>query len=176
MTSGPIQFSSVAQLYPTLCDLMNCSTPGLPVHHQLLELPKFLSIASVISSNHLNLCRLLLLLPSIFPSIIIFFSESALHSRWPEYWRFSFTISPSNEYSGLISFKIDWFDLLAVQRNLKSLLQHHNWKASILQHSAFFMVHLSQPCMTTDKTMALTIQTFVGRVMSLFLTHCLGLS
>ena len=131
-------------------------------------LPKFLSIASVISSNHLNLCHPLLLLPPIFPSIIIFFSESALHSRWPEHWRFSFTISPSNEYSGLISFKIDWFDLLAVQRNLNSLLQHHNWKASILQLSAFFMVHLSQPCMTTGKTVTLTIQTFVGKVIDVF--------
>ena len=118
-------------------------------------------------SNHLNLCCPLLLLSSIFPSIRVFSNESALHIRWPKYWSFSFSISPSNEYSGLISFRIDWFDLLAVQGTLKSLLQHHNLKASILQHSAFFMVQFSHTYMTTGKTIALTIQTFVSKVMSL---------
>ena len=118
-------------------------------------------------SNHLILCHPLLLLPSIFPSIRIFSSESALRIRWPKYCSFSFSISPSNEYSALISFRIYWFDLPAVQRTLKSLLQQHNLKASILWHSAFFMVQLSHPYMTTGKTIALTIQTFVSRLMSL---------
>ena len=117
-------------------------------------------------SNHLILCSPLLLLPSIFPSIRIFFIESALHIRWPKYW--SFSISPSNEYSGLISFKIDWFDFLVVQRALESLLQHHDSKASVLQHPASFMVLLSHLYTTTGKTIALIIQTFVGQVMSLF--------
>ena len=119
-------------------------------------------------SNHLILCCLLLLLPSIFPSIRVFSNESALCIRWPGYWSFSFSISPSNEHSGLISFKIDWFDLLAVQGTLKSLLQHHNLKVSILLHSAFFMVQLLHPYMTTEKTIALTIQTFASKVMSAF--------
>ena len=118
-------------------------------------------------SNSLILCHLLLLLPSIFPSIRIFSSESALHIRWPKYWSFSFSISPSNEYSGLISFKTDWFDFLAVQGTLKSLFQHHNSNASIFWHSAFFVVQLSHPCVTTGKTAALTVQTFVGKAMSL---------
>ena len=118
-------------------------------------------------SNHLILCRPLLLLPSIFPSIRVFPKESVLRIRWPKYWNVSFTISPSNEYSRLISFRMDWFDLLAVQRNLKSLLQHHSSKASILQCSAFFIVQLSHPYMTTGKTIAWTRQTFVGKVMSL---------
>ena len=126
-----------------------------------------MSIESVMPSNHLILCRPLLLLPSIFPSIRIFFSESALHIRWPKYWSFSFNISPSKEYSGLISFRIDWFDLLPVQGTLRSLLQHHSSKASILQHSAFFMVQLSHPYITTGKTMVLTRRTFVDKVMSL---------
>ena len=117
-------------------------------------------------TNHLILCHLLLL-PSIFPSIRIFSSESALHIRWPKYWSFSFNISPSNEYTGLISFMIDWFDLLEVQGMLKSLLQHHSSKASILWCSAFFMVQLSQPFMTNGKPLALTIQTFVSKLMSL---------
>ena len=117
-------------------------------------------------SNHLILCQPLLLLPSIFPSIRVFSSESALHIWWPKYWSFSFSISPSNEYSGLISFRMDWFDLLVVQGTLKSLLQHHSSKASILWHSAFFMVQLSHPYMT-GKTVALTRQNFVGKVMSL---------
>ena len=118
-------------------------------------------------SNHLILCRPLLLLPSIFPSIRVFSNESVLHIRWPKYWSFSFSISPSNEYSGLISFRIDWFDLLAVQGTLKSLLQHYSSEALVLQHSAFCMVQLSYPYMTTGKTIALTRQTFVGKVMSL---------
>ena len=118
-------------------------------------------------SSHLILCRPLLLLPPIPPSIRVFSNESTLHMRWPKYWSFSFSISPSNECSGLISFRIGWFDLLAVQGTLKSLLQHHNSKASILWHSAFFMVQLSHPYMTTGKTIALTRWTFVGQVMSL---------
>ena len=118
-------------------------------------------------SNHLSLCRPLLLLPSIFPSIRVFSNESVLRIRWPNYWSSSFNISPSNEYSGLISFKMDWLDLLAVQRTLKSLLQHHSSKASILRHSAFFIVQLSHPYMTTGNTTALTRRTFVGKVMSL---------
>ena len=118
-------------------------------------------------SNYLILCRSLLLLPSIFPSIRVFSNESALCIRWPKYWSFSFSISPSNEHSGLISFRMDWLDLLAVQGTLKSLLQHHISKASILQCSAFVIVHLSHPYMTTGETIALTRQTFVGKVMSL---------
>ena len=118
-------------------------------------------------SNHLILCRPLLILPLIFPSIRIYCNDSALRIRWPKYWSFSFSINPSKECSGLISFRIDWFDLLAVQGTLKSLLQHHSSKASILQCSVFFMVQLSHPCMTTGKTIALTRQTFVGKVMSL---------
>ena len=118
-------------------------------------------------STHLNFCHSLLLLPSIFPSIRVFSNESVLHIRWPKYWSFSFSISSSNEYSGLISFRMDWFDLLAVQGILKSLPQHHSSKASILQCSAFFIVQLSHPYVTTGKTIALTRQTFVGKVMSL---------
>ena len=118
-------------------------------------------------SSHLILYRPLLLLPSIFPSIRVFAKESVLHIRWPKDWSFSFTISPSNEYSGMISFRMDWFDLLAVQETLKSLLQHHSSKASILLSSAFFTVQLSHPYMTTGKTIALTRRTFVGKVMSL---------
>ena len=118
-------------------------------------------------SNHLILCRPLLLLPSIFPSIRVFSNESALRIRWPKYWSFSFRISPSNKYSGLISFRMDWLDLLAVQGTVKSLLQHHSSKASILRPSAFFIVQVSHPYMTTGKTIALTRRTFVGKVMSL---------
>ena len=120
-------------------------------------------------SNHLILCRLLLLLPSNFPSIRVFSNESALHISWPKYWSFSFSISPSNEYSGLISFRMDWLDLLAVLGTLKSLLQHHSSKASILQCSAVFIVQFSHPYMTTGKTIALTRRNFVGKVMSLLL-------
>ena len=126
-----------------------------------------MSIESVMLSNHLIFCCPFLLLPSIFPSIRIFSSQSVLHIRWPKYWSFSFSISPSNEYSRLISFRIDWLDLFAVQGTLRSLLQHHSSKASILWCSAFFIVQLSHPYMTTGKTMALTTRTFVGRVMSL---------
>ena len=118
-------------------------------------------------SSHLILCCPLLLLPSIFPSIRVFSDESTLHMRWPKYWSFSLSISPSNEHPGLVSFKMDWLDLLAVQRTLKSLLQHHSSKTSILRHSAFFTVQLSHPYMTTGKTIALTRGTFVGKVMSL---------
>ena len=128
-------------------------------------------IESVMSSNHLILCRSLLLLPPIPPSIRVFSNESALHNRWPKYWSFSFNISPSNEHLGLISFRMDWLDLLAVQGTLKSLLQHHSLRASILRCSAFFTVQLSHPYMTTGKTIALTRWTFVGKVMSLLLSY-----
>ena len=127
-----------------------------------------MSIESVMPSSHLILCRPLLLPPSIFPSIRVFSNKSILHIRWPKYWSFSFSISPSNEYSGLISFRMDWLDLLAVQGTLKSLLQHHSSKASVLQCSCFFIVQCSHPYMTAGKTIALTRQTFVGKVMSLF--------
>ena len=132
-----------------------------------LSLLKLMSIELVIPSNDLILCRPLLLLPSIFPSIRVFSSESVLHIRWPKYWSFSFSISPSNEYSGLISFRMDWWNLLAVQGTLKSLLQHCSSKASILLHSAFLIVQFSHPYMTTGKTIALSRWTFVGKVMSL---------
>ena len=135
-----------------------------------------MSIESVMPSNHLILCRPLLLLPSIFPSIRVFSKKSVLHIRWPKHWSFSFSISPSNEYSGLISFRMDWLDLLAVQGILKSLLQHHSSKASILWCSAFFIVQLSHPYMTTAKTIALTRWTFVGKVCLCFLICCLGWS
>ena len=147
-----LQFSSVQSLSRVqLCNPMDCSTPGLPVHHQLLDLPKLMS----------------LLPPSIFPRIRVFSKESSLCIRWPKYWSFSFNISPSNEHSGLISFRMDWLDLLAVQGTLKSLLQHHSSNLSILQCLAFLIVQLSDPYMTTGKTIALTRQTFVGKVMSL---------
>ena len=129
-----------------------------------------MSVESVMSFNHLILCRPLLLLPSIFPSIRVFSNELVLHIRWPKYWSFSFSISPSNEYSGLISFRIQWFGLFAFQGTLKSLLQHHSSNASILWHSAFFTVQPSHPYMTTGKTIALTRQTLVGKVMSLLLS------
>ena len=131
------------------------------------SLPKIMFIESVMPSKHLILCRPLLLLPSVFPSIRVFSNESVLHIRWPKYWSFSFSISHSNEYPGLISFRMDWLDLLAVQGTLKSLLQHHSSKASILRCSALFIVQLSYPYMTTRKTIALTRWTFVGKVMSL---------
>ena len=131
------------------------------------SLLKLMSIESVIPSNHLILCRPLLLLPSIFPSIRVFSNKPVLHIRWPKYRSFSFSISPSNEYSGLISFRMDWLDLLAVQGTLKSPLQHHSSKASVLRCSAFFIVQISHPYTTTGKTIALTTQTFVGKVMSL---------
>ena len=154
------QFSSVAQSSPTLCDPMNRSMPGLSITKSRSP-PKPKSIESVMPSSHLILCCPLLLLPSIFPSIRVFSNESALHIRWPKYWSFSFNISPTNKHPGLISFRIDWLDLLAVQGTLKSLLQHHSSKASMLWCSAFFIVQLSHPYMTTGKTIALTRQTFV---------------
>ena len=131
------------------------------------SLLKFMSIESVMPSNHLILCHPLLLTPSLFASIRVFPNESVLHIRWPKYWSYSFSISLSNEYSGLISFRMDWLDLLAVQGTLKSLLQHHSSKASILRHSTFYIVQLSHPYMTARKNIALTRQTFVGKVMSL---------
>ena len=140
--------SSVAQSCPTLCYPMNPSTPGLPVHHQLLESLRLMSIESVMPSSHLILCRPLLLLPPIPPSIRVFSNELTLHMRLPKYWSFSFSIIPSKEIPGLISFRMDWLDLLAVQGTLKSLLQHHSSKASILRCSAFFMVQLSHLYMT----------------------------
>ena len=146
---------------------MDCSTPGLPVHHQLPEFTQTQSIESVMPSNHLLLCCPLLLLLSIFPSIRVFSNESVLRIRRPKDWSFSFSISPSNEHPGLISFRMDWLDLLAVQGTLKSLLQHHSSKASILRCSAFFTVQLSHPYMTTGKTIALTRWTFADKVMSL---------
>ena len=153
--------------------MSNSVTPWTATHQVPLcstiswSLLKLMSIESVMPSNHLNLCHPLLLLPSIFPSIRVFSKESALHIRWPKYWRFSFSISPSNEYSGLISFRIDWFDLLAVQGTLQSLFQHHTLKASI-RAQVFFTVQFSHPYMTTGKTIALTIQTFVDKVMCVF--------
>ena len=146
---------------------MNCSTPGLPVHHQLPELTQTHAhrVGDAIQPSHPLLS--LLLLPPIPPSIRVFSNESTLHMKWPKYWSFSFSISPSSEHPGLISFRMDWLDLLAVQGTLKSLLEHHSSKASILQDSAFFTVQLSHPYMTTGKTIALTRRTFVGKVMSL---------
>ena len=162
-----VQFSSVTQSSLTLCDPMNCRTPGLPVHHQLPESTQthVHGVGDAIQPSHP--LSSLLLLPSIFPSIRVFSNESALLIRWPKYSSFGFSISPSNEYSGPISFRMDWLDLLAVQRTLKSLLQYHSSKASILRHSAFFILQLSHPYMTTGKTIALTRRTFVGKVMSL---------
>ena len=161
-----IQFSSVQSLSHvqlTLCSPMDSRTPGLPVHHQL---PEFTQthvhwIGDAIQPSHPLPSPSPP--PSIFPSIKVFLNESVLHIRWPKYWSFSFNTSPSNEYSGLISFRIDWLDILAVQGTLKSL-QHHSSKTSILWHSAFFMVQLSHPSMTTGKTTALTRQIFVGKV------------
>ena len=150
---------------------MNCSMPGLPVHHQLPEFTQTPSIESVMPSSHLILCCRPLLLPSICPSIRVFSNESTLRMRWPKYWSFSFSISPSKEHPGPVSFRMDWLDLLAVQGTLKSLLQHHSSKASILQCSAFFIVQVSHPYMTTGKTIALTRRTFFGKVTSLLLTR-----
>ena len=147
---------------------MDHSTPGFLSITNSRTLLKLMSIESVMPSNHLILYLSLLLLPSIFPSIRVFFSESVLRMRWPKYWSFSFSISPSNEYSGMISFRMDWFDLLAVQETLKSLLQHHSSKASTLWCSAFCIVQLSHPYMTTGKTIASPKQTFVSKVVSLF--------
>ena len=148
----------------------NSETPWTPAHQASLSIrssPRLTSIKSVMPSSHFILCHPLLLLPSIFPSIRVFSNESALCIRWPKDWNFSFNISPSNEHPGLISFRMDWLDLLAVQGTLKSLLQHRSSKASILGCSAFFIVQLSRPYMTTGKTIALTRRTFVDKVMSL---------
>ena len=162
------QFSSVAQTYLTLCDPVNSSMPGLPVHHQLPEFTQthVHRVHDVIQLSHPLLSPSP---PAPNPSSIrVFSNESTLRMRWPKYWSFSFSIIPSNEHPGLI-FRMDWLDLLAVQGTLKSLLQHHSSKASILRRSAFFTVQLSHPYMTTGKTIALTRQTFVGKVMSLLL-------
>ena len=158
-----VQSFSHVQLFATLRTAAHQASLSITNSRSLLKL---MSIKSVIPSNHLVLCRPLLLPPS-FPSIRVFSNESALCIRWPKYWSFSFNISPSNEHPGLISFRMDWLDLLAVQGTLKSLLHHHSSKASVLQCSAFFLVQLSHPYMTTGKTIALTIQTFVDKVMSL---------
>ena len=162
-----VQFSSVAQSCLTLCDLMNRCTPGLLVHHQLLVFTQTHVhwVGDAIQQSHSY--RPLLLLPSIIPNIRVFSNESTLCIRWPKYCSFSFNISPSNEHSGLISFRMDWLDLLAVQGTLKSLLQHHSSKASIVRCSTFFIVQLSHPYMTTGKTIALMRWTFVSKVMSL---------
>ena len=168
-TKSKGQFSSVQSLSPVRL----FATPGTAACEaslsitNSLSLLKLISIESVIPSNHFNLCCPLFLLPSIFPSSSVFSNESVLPIRWPKYWSFSFNISPSNEYSGLISFRMDWLDLLAVPGTLKSLLQHHSSKASILRCSALLIVQFSHPYMTTGKTITLSRQTFVGKVMSL---------
>ena len=162
-----VQFSSVTQLCQTLCDPWTTTLQASPSITNSQSLPKVTFIESVMPSNHLILCGPHLLLPSIFPSTRVFSSESALHIRWPKYWSFSFNINPSSEHPGLVSFRIEWLDLPAVQGTVKSLLQHHSSKASILRCSAFFTVQLSHPYMTTGKTTALTRQTFAGKVMSL---------
>ena len=156
----------VAQSCPTLCNPMDCSMPGFLSFTIFQSLLKPMSTELVMPSNHLILCHHLLL-PSILPSIRVFSNELALHIQWPKYWSFSISICPSNEYSGLISFRIDCFDLLADQGPLKSLFQNHSSRASVLWHSAFFMVQLSHLYMTTGKTIALTMPTFVRKVMSL---------
>ena len=162
--------SLVARSCLTLCNPVDCSTPGFPVHHQLLELAQthVHQVESVIPSNRrLILCHPLILTPLIFPSIRVFSNVSVLPIRWPKYWSFNSSISPSNESSGLISFKVDWLHLLAVHCTLKSLLQYHSSKASILRHSAFFMVKISHPYMSNVKAIALTRRTFDSKVMSL---------
>ena len=163
------QIRSVAQSCLTLCDPMNrARQASLSITNSRSSL-KLMSIESVMPSSHLILCRPLLLLPSILPSIRVFSKESTLRMRWPKYWSFSFSIIPSKEHPGPISFRMDWLDLLVVQGTVRNLLQYHSSKASILQRSAFFIIQLSHPYMTTGKTIALTRQTFVGKVMSLLL-------
>ena len=172
----PQLVSSVSQLCPTPTPWTVARQASLSITTSR-SLLKLMSTESVMPCNHLILCRPLLLLPSVFPCIRVFSKESALCIRWPKYWSFSFSIRPSNEYSGLISFRMDWFDLLAVQGTLKSLLQHHSSKASILGRSAYFIVQLSHPYLTTGKTLALTRWTFVSKVLCLcFLIRCLGCS
>ena len=170
-----IQFSSVTQSCTTLCDPMNHSMPGLPAHHQLPESTQIHVrwVGDAIQPSHPPSSPFLL--PSIFPSIRVFSNESALHIRRPKYWSFSFNISTFSEHPGLISFRMDWLDLLAVQGTLKSLRQHHSSKASVLQSPAFFIVQLSHPYMTIGKTIALTRGTFVGKVMSLLFNMLTGL-
>ena len=167
LSAVPTSFSSVQ----SLSHVRLFETPGIAIHMASLPITNSQSLVKLLSiesaSNHLILCRPLLLPPSIFPNIRVFSNESVLCIRWPKYWSFSFNASPSNEYSGLISFMTDWVDFLAVQETLKNLLQHHSSKASILQCSTFFIVQLSHPYMTSGKTVALTRQTFVGKVMSL---------
>ena len=166
----PVQFSSVGsvtQSCPTLCDPVNRSTPGLPVHRQLPEFTQTHVHRVGDASSHLILCRPLLVLPTIPPSIRVFSNESTLGMRWPKYWSFSFSISPSNEHPGLFSFRMYWLDLLIVQGTLKNLVKHHSSKASIFWCSTFFTVQLSHPYMTTGKNIALTRQNFVGKVISL---------
>ena len=162
-----VQFS--CSVMSTLCNPMNCRNQASLSITNSRSSHKLMSIESVMPSSHLILCCPLLLQPPIPPSTRVFSNESTLCMRWPKYWSFSFSISPSKEHPGLISFRMDWLDFLAVQGTLKSLLQHHNSKASILQHSAFFTVQLSHPDTTTGKTIALTRRTFVGKVMSLLL-------
>ena len=164
-------FFSYVQLFATPWTVAHQASLSFTISQSLCKL---MSIELVMLSNHLILCRPLHLLPSIFPSIRVFSNESVLHIRWSKYW--SFSISPSNEYSGLISFRTDWFYLLALQGTLKSLLQHRNVKASVLWHSAFLMVQLSHLYVTTGKIIALTTQAFVSKIMSLFLICCLSLS
>ena len=169
----PISFMNQFSSVELLSRVQLFAIPWTTAHQASLSItnsqspPKPLSIASMMPSHHLILCCPFLLLPSIFPSIRVFSNESTLHIRWPKYWSFSINISPSNEHSGLVFFRMDWLDLLAVQGTLKSLLQHHSSKASVLLCSAFFIVQLSHPYMTTGKTIALTRRTFVGKVMSL---------
>ena len=167
-------FAVVVQLlsHVGLCNPRNCSMPGFPVFHHL----KFMSIESMMPSSHFILCRSLLLLRSIFSKIRVFPNKLAFWIKWLKFWSFSVSISPSSEHSVLISFRIDWLDLLAIQGTLKSPLQHHNSKASILWYSAFFMVQFSYPYIITGKTIALSVRTFVGKVMSLLLIHYLSLS
>ena len=160
------EFSSVAQSCLAICNPWTTARKASLSITNSRSPPKPMSIESVMPSNHLMLCRPFLLLPSIFPSIRVLSNESALHIRWPKYCSFSFSVSPSNEHPGLISFRMDWLDLLAVQGTLKRLLQHHSSKVSILRHSAFFTVQLSHPYMATGKTIALTRWTFAGKVMS----------
>ena len=168
-----VQFSSVAQSCPAPCDPMDCSIPGFPVHHKLPVFTQTHVHWVSDASNHLMFCCPLLLLPSILPTIGVFSNESVLHVRWWKYWSFSFSVSPSDEYSGLISFRMDWLDLLAVQETLKSPLQYHSSKASIIQHSAFFIVQLSHPYMTTGKKHCFDLMEFVSKIRSL---HCDKLS
>ena len=168
--TGNLNFSSVPFSHSVMSLIVTPWTAACQASLSITNLQsllKFMSIALVMPSNHLILCRPLLLPPSIFPSIRVFPNELVLHIRWPKYWSFSFSISPFKEYSGLISFKIDWFDLLAVQGTLNSLLQHHSSKASILKCSAFFIVQLSHPYMITGNTIGLTRRSFVGKVISL---------